>query len=61
MKIYDRFATNSVITLHVTLKSYYCKKKNMTTLVFRVSTKEFNQKIWKELKSVKLNDNLCRE
>ena len=48
MKIYDRFATNSVITLHVTLKSYYCKKKNMTTLVFRVSTKEFNQKIWKE-------------
>jgi hypothetical protein len=61
MKIYDRFATKKVITLYVRVKRYFCKKKHMTTIVFRVSPKEFQQEIWKELKEVPLKDSLCAD
>ncbi len=59
VNIYDRFATNKKITLHVKIESYYCKKKQKTNLLFKFSPKEFNHTTWRMLQKVKLYSDLC--
>jgi len=60
LKIFDRFATNKMITLNVLIESNYCKKAEKTILLFKFSPKEFNHNIWNTtLKKIKLFNNLC--
>jgi hypothetical protein len=59
VKIFDRFATNKMITLNVLIESYYCKKEERTVLFFKFSPKEFTHKTWETLKKVKLLKTVC--
>ena len=52
--IFDRFATNKMITLNVFIESYYFKKQQKTILLFKFSPKEFTHKTWKTLNNIKL-------
>ena len=61
IKVFDRFVTNKVISLNVLVKTFYCKEKRTSTILFRVSPQSFNHKIWNELYDVKLKENLCIE
>ena len=61
VKTYDRFATNSLITLNVLIKSSYCKKEKRTVILFKFSPKEFKHKVWKTLNEIKLYSNVCDE
>ncbi len=59
VNIFDRFATNKMITLHVKIERFYCKKKQKTNLLFKFSPKEFKHQTWKMLQKVKLHTDLC--
>ena len=59
VKIFDRFATNKMITLNVLIESYYCKKKQKTNILFKFSPKGFNHSTWKTLNKIKLLTDLC--
>ncbi|MBA6155626.1 hypothetical protein H3Z83_03695 [Tenacibaculum sp. S7007] len=59
VNIFDRFATNKMITLNVLIESYYCEKKKETNILFKFSPKEFNHNTWKMLQKVKLYSDLC--
>ena len=59
IKIFDRFATNKMITLNVLIESNYCKKDKKTILLFKFSPKDFNHTTWKTLNEVKLLDHIC--
>lgn len=61
MSLFDRFTTNKVLVLHIEVKTLYCQENNTSNIVFRISPKPFDHVIWKELKSVKLKENLCSE
>mgnify|MGYP005990970167 CR=1 FL=1 len=60
VKIFDRFATNKMITLNVLIESYYCTKKEKTNILFKFSPKDFNHSTWHTLKEIKLLTNLCQ-
>lgn len=55
VKIFDRFATNKLITLNVLIESYYSKKEKKTIILFKFSPKEFKHKVWKTLNKIKLH------
>ncbi len=55
--IFDRFATNKMITLHIKIESHYITKEKKTVLLFKFSPKEFKHKTWKMLEKVKLLSN----
>ncbi|MFT4576642.1 MAG: hypothetical protein ACI9SI_001572 [Polaribacter sp.] len=59
VKIFDRFATNKMITLNVLIESYYCKKEKKTVILFKFSPKEFKYKTWEMLEKIKLHKNVC--
>jgi hypothetical protein len=59
VRIFDRFATNKMLTLNVLIESHYCKKKQQTILLFKFSPKEFTHKTWKMLNKIKLYPDLC--
>ena len=59
VKIFDRFATNKMITLNVLIESNYCKKDKKTILLFKFSPKDFNHTTWKTLNKIKLLDYIC--
>lgn len=61
MSLFDRFTTNKVIILHMIVKTFYCKENDTSNIVFQISPKPFEHKIWEELKSVKLRDDICLE
>ena len=59
VNIFDRFATNKRITLHVKIESHYCKKEKKTVLLFKFSPKDFKHKTWEMLEKVKLLSDAC--
>ncbi|WP_347175196.1 hypothetical protein [Polaribacter uvawellassae] len=59
VRIFDRFATNKMLTLNVLIESHYCKKKQRTILLFKFSPKEFKHETWKMLNRIKLYPDLC--
>lgn len=59
VKIFDRFATNKMMSLNVSIESYYCKEKRKTTILFKFSPKEFKHKTWEMLEKVTLKSDLC--
>lgn len=54
LETYDAFTTKKMITLNVTIESYYCKKTKTFIPLFRFSPKDFNHKVWKMLNQVTL-------
>ena len=60
VKIFDRFATNKMISLNVLIESNYCEKEKKTVLLFKFSPKEFTHKTWQTLNDIKLHSYLCR-
>tara|TARA_R110001632_G_scaffold130556_2_gene244653 strand:+ start:3231 stop:3812 length:582 start_codon:yes stop_codon:yes gene_type:complete len=54
VKIFDRFATNKMMTLNVLIESNYCKKKERTILLFKFSPKKLTHKVWKTLNDIEL-------
>ncbi len=59
VKIFDRFATNKMITLNVLIESHYCKNDKKTIVLFKFSPKEFTHKTWAMLNEIKLHSYLC--
>ncbi len=59
VRIFDRFATNKMLTLNVLIESHYCKKKQQTILLFKFSPKEFTHETWKMLNKIKLYSDFC--
>lgn len=57
--IFDRFATQKMITLNVLIESNFCKKTKKTVILFKFSPKKFQHKTWKMLDTIKLTNNLC--
>ncbi|WP_299113643.1 hypothetical protein [uncultured Winogradskyella sp.] len=61
MKVYDAFFTKDIIELNVTVKITYCKEQNKYVLLFRISTLDYQNKIWNKLNAIKLADNHCEK
>lgn len=59
LKIFDRFATNKMMSLNVLIESHYCKKNRKTTILFKFSPKEFKHRTWEMLEKVNLKSDLC--
>lgn len=59
VETFDAFTTKKMIKLNTVIESYYCKKSNKYIPLFKLSPKDFSHKIWKELKSIKLQKNSC--
>jgi len=59
VKIFDRFATHTMISLNVFIESHYCKRKKKTILLFKFSPKGFKHQTWKMLEKIKLNADFC--
>ncbi len=59
LETYDAFTTKKMITLNVTIESYYCKKTKTYLLLFKLSPKDFNHKAWEMLNKVTLHSNVC--
>ena len=58
LETYDAFTTKKMITLNVTIESYYCKKTKKYITLFRLSQKDFNHKAWEMLNQVTLHADL---
>ena len=59
LETYDAFTTKKMITLHVTIESYYCKKTKTYLPLCRFSPKDFKHKAWEMLNGVTLRDDIC--
>lgn len=54
MTFFDGFHTGKVITVNMEVTQHFSKKKNTTIIIFRISPKKRNHKIWKILNDIKL-------
>ena len=52
MKLFDGFHTGNMIRLNITVTQHFCKKRNTSIIVFRMSPKEFEHSIWNELNGI---------
>ncbi|CAM1350325.1 hypothetical protein [Tenacibaculum halocynthiae] len=57
---HDSFRTKKLITLQVSVESFYCKKTKKYMPLFRFSPQPFEHQIWKKLHNVKLKENYCQ-
>lgn len=57
--IFDRFATNEMLTLNVKIESNYCKKNQKTVILFKFSPKRFSHKTWETLNGIELMKTNC--
>ncbi|WP_339614636.1 hypothetical protein [uncultured Winogradskyella sp.] len=60
MQIYDSFFTEKVIDLYVTVVTLYCETRKDYLLFFKVSSKSYENEVWKKLNTVKLKANYCK-
>jgi len=60
VETYDAFTTKKMITLQVTIESYYCEKNKNHIPLFRFSPQTFKHTIWKELNKIKLRETVCK-
>jgi len=59
VETYDAFTTKKMITLNVTIESYYCDKTETYMPLFRFSPRDFKHKSWDMLKQAKLSATIC--
>ncbi|MGV3631195.1 MAG: hypothetical protein ACO1O6_08315 [Bacteroidota bacterium] len=60
LTIYDAFATKKTLILHVTVKQYFCREQQKSLVLFLLSPKEFEHKVWHKLGKIKLRSQACR-
>lgn len=60
INVYDAFFTKKVIDLFANVETFYCAEKNTYVLLFRISSFNFEDTIWKKLKTVTLTPNFCK-
>ena len=61
INVHDSFFTRKIITLNVTVETTYCEEQNKYIMLFRISTVNFENKIWDKLNAIKLVDNYCEK
>jgi hypothetical protein len=54
MTFFDGFHTGKVITVNIKGKQLFSQKNNESVIVFRLSTKEFSNKVWNSLNDIQL-------
>lgn len=59
MKVYDSFFTKKIITLFANVETIYCKEQNKYLMLFRISSLNFENSIWKKLQDVTLIETAC--
>lgn len=59
MTLFDGFHTGKIINLKIKAEHHFCKKTKKMILFFRLSPKEFKNKIWKTLNEVQLKKDFC--
>jgi len=59
IRVYDSFNSETMITLNVKVKTYYCEDKDLSTIVFKLSPQDFNQEIWKRYNSITVKTSRC--
>lgn len=59
LETYDAFTTKKMITLYVTIESYYCEKSKTFLPICRFSPKDFKHNVWKMLNQVTLRADIC--
>lgn len=61
IETFDAFTTKKMIKLNVKIESHYCKKSDKYIPFFRISPRNFNKKIWKELNKIYVNHDICND
>jgi hypothetical protein len=61
MQIYDSFFTEEVVNLNIDIETTFCEEQNKYVMLFRVSSLDFENSIWRTLKDVKLIKNHCEK
>lgn len=59
MKLFDGFHTGKVIDINIEGEQIFCKKHDKTIIIFRLSYKTTEHKIWKTLKEIELKEKFC--
>jgi len=60
MKIFDGFHTGKTIVINMLARQTYCNDEGKTIVVFRLSPKDYEHRIWEELKAITLLPGSCR-
>lgn len=59
IKLYDAFFTKRTMILNVTVDYSYCKQKNKSLMLFRLSPQNRGTDVWLDLAKVKFKDDIC--
>ncbi len=60
VEMYDAFHTKAKMTLNVSVKNNYCKEKDISIIVFKLSPKPFEDALWKTFDSAKIKKGICK-
>ena len=58
--VYDAFHTKALLTLNVSVKNNYCKEKDESIILFKLSPKPFDDALWKTFDSIKVRQGICK-
>jgi len=59
MKLFDGFHTGESITLNITIEQHFCELSQKSIILFRISPKNFEHAVWKELNAVTRDPSSC--
>jgi len=59
IKIFDAFFTKKTLLLNVIVDYFYCKQKNKSMILFKLSPKKMENDLWLDLKKIKFRNNIC--
>lgn len=60
MSLFDGFHTGKVIDINILAQQYFCKVKQTSIVVFRLSPQNTDHTIWKTLNTVELKSDVCK-
>ena len=58
MTFFDGFHTGKIITVNILVNQHFFKKSQKSIIIFRLSPKSFQHKVWKKLQKIKLESNV---
>lgn len=61
IKLLETRYTNKPMTLNVLAENYYCEKEMKTSVLFKFSPKEFDDRVWQQLKNITLKNPICNQ
>lgn len=59
MRLFDGFHTGKTIVINMSALQTYCDDTGKTIVIFRFSPKDYEHRIWEELKAITLLPNSC--